>query len=153
MEKIVKLHFFLLFVMLPFLNAEQQKDEINNKKSLPLEESSNKNEYNFFSVERGFTCSTGLGFGTGFFINSKINHLIFRPYYMFAINNFDFLAVAMILIHEDYDISKKFKYSSSYIGTGVNWHIANLASKTKIFLIDLWHWRTILPFNKLYRRL
>ncbi|UER67585.1 hypothetical protein LKV13_02040 [Borrelia sp. BU AG58] len=133
MRKILKLHLFLLCFMLPFLNAEQQRDEISNRENLTLEESSNRNEYNFFSVERGFTYSTGIGLGTGFFLNSKINHLIFRPYYMFANNSFDFLAVAAISINEDYNISKKLKYSSSYIGAGVNWHIVNLASKTKYF--------------------
>ncbi|QMU99190.1 hypothetical protein F0310_01985 [Borrelia sp. A-FGy1] len=133
MRKIIKLHLLLLYTMLPFSHATQQKDEINDKKKLRLEKSSNKNEYSFFSTVRGFTHSSGLGLGTGFFINSKINHLIFRPYYIFAINNFDFLAVILISIHEDYNISKRFKYSSSYIGTGMNWHISNLTNKTNYF--------------------
>ena len=133
MKNIIKPRLFLLCFMFPFLNAEQQKDEINNEKSLPLEKPSNKNEYSFFSVERGFIYSTGIGLGTGFFLNSQINHLILRPYYIFAINNFDFLAVIMVTINEDYNISRKFKYSSSYIGTGINWHIANLVSKTEYF--------------------
>ncbi|WP_445435972.1 hypothetical protein [Candidatus Borreliella tachyglossi] len=133
MKIILKLYCILICAILPSLNAVQETIDINNKESLSLEKKSNKTANNFFLVERGFIYSTGTGLGTGFFLNSIINHLIFRPYYVFATNNFDFLAVAMISISEDYNISKKIKYSTSYIGAGVNWHMANLVPKTKYF--------------------
>ncbi len=62
---------------------------------------------NFFSPERGFIYSTGIGIGVGFFLNSNIKHLIFRPYYTFSNNTFDFLIVAMILTRESLNIPKK----------------------------------------------
>ncbi|AJW73212.1 hypothetical protein [Borrelia hermsii] len=128
MKKIIEFYFLLLCASLYSSNNEVQKiDETNNKESLQ----STNLENNFFSVERGFIYSTGTGLGTGFFLNSKINHILFRPYYIFAINNIDFLATCMILMIEDYNISKKVKYSSSYIGIGINWHIINLSKKIK----------------------
>ncbi|WP_281861404.1 hypothetical protein [Candidatus Borrelia fainii] len=132
MKKLINFCFLLLCASLYSSNNEgHKKDEINNKKGILLKEKSINNENDFFSVKRGPIYSTGTGLGIGFFLNSKVNHIIFRPYYIFAINNFDFLAVCMILMIQEYNISKKVKYSRSYIGTGINWHIINLSKKMK----------------------
>ncbi|AHH06472.1 Hypothetical protein BCD_0406 [Borrelia crocidurae DOU] len=108
----------------------QKKDEIN-KKNLPLKEKAEKNKNSIFSINRGFIYSTGIGLGTGFFLNAENNHIIFRPYYTFATNNLDFMAVCMILMIEDYNVSKKIQFSSTYIGIGINWNIINFFQKLK----------------------
>ncbi|AHH10578.1 hypothetical protein bcCo53_000399 [Borrelia coriaceae] len=132
MKKIILFCFLLLCPSLyPANNKGQKENEKNNKASMTSKKKIINNENELVSVNRGFICSTGMGMGTGFFLNSKINHIIFRPYYIFAINNFDLLAVCMILMTKDYNISKKIKYSSSHIGIGINWHIINLSKKTK----------------------
>ncbi|QFI14533.1 hypothetical protein QIA37_02580 [Borrelia sp. CA_690] len=118
----------LTLLIISTLNALANEDDNINEKNNESQQSPG-----FFSPERGFAYSTGIGTGIGFFLNSNIKHLIFRPYYTFSNNNFDFLIVAMILIKESLNTPKKMQYFKSYIGGGINWHIANLIKKTKYF--------------------
>lgn len=126
MKKNPNIYISLTLLIISTLNAFANEDNTN-------ENNQSKQSYNFFSPERGFAYSTGIGIGIGFFLNSNIKHLIFRPYYTFSNNNFDFLIVAMILTTESLNIPKKMQYFKSYIGGGINWHIANLIKKTKYF--------------------
>ncbi|AJA90229.1 hypothetical protein OY14_02015 [Borreliella chilensis] len=129
MKKTPNIYISLALLAIYTLNALANEEDNTNKKNNQSEQRSN-----FFSSERGFTYSTGIGTGIGFFLNSNTKHLIFRPYYTFSSNNFDFLIIAMILIKENLNnISKKMQYFTSYIGGGINWHIANLIKKTKYF--------------------
>ncbi|EEC21574.1 hypothetical protein LRB59_00580 [Borreliella burgdorferi] len=128
MKKTPNTCIFLTLLIISNLNALANEEGNTNKKNAQPKQISN-----FFSPERGFTYSTGIGIGVGFFLNSNIKHLIFRPYYTFSNNTFDFLIVAMILTRESLNIPKKMQYFKSYIGGGINWHIANLIKKTKYF--------------------
>ncbi|EEF84429.1 hypothetical protein QIA25_02620 [Borreliella spielmanii] len=126
MKKNPNIYIFLTLLIISTLNAFANEDNTN-------ENNQSKQSYNFFSPERGFKYSTGIGVGIGFFLNSNIKHLIFRPYYTFSNNNFDFLIVVMILTTKSLNIPSKMQYFKSYIGGGINWHIANLIKKTKYF--------------------
>ncbi|ETZ18509.1 hypothetical protein BDCR2A_00482 [Borrelia duttonii CR2A] len=105
-----------------------------------------------FSINRGFIYSTGIGLGTGFFLNAENNHIIFRPYYTFATNNLDFMAVCMILMIEDYNVSKKIQFSSTYIGIGINWNIINFFQKLKYLSTSMGIGGRFLPINKFNRK-
>ncbi|WKC85328.1 hypothetical protein [Borreliella lusitaniae] len=128
MKKNPNIYISLTLLIISTLNALANEEDNANEKN-----NQSKQNSIFFSPERGFTYSTGIGIGIGFFLNSNIKHLIFRPYYTFSNNNFDFLIVAMILTKESLNIPKKMEYFKSYIGGGINWHIANLIKKTKYF--------------------
>ncbi|WKC78883.1 hypothetical protein QIA30_02565 [Borreliella turdi] len=128
MKKNPNIYISLTLLIISTLNVIANEESNTNEKNNKSEQSSN-----FFSPERGFTYSTGIGIGIGFFLNSNIKHLIFRPYYIFSNNTFDFLIVAMILTKENLNILQKMQYFKSYIGGGINWHIANLIKKTKYF--------------------
>ncbi|WP_024653867.1 hypothetical protein [Borrelia persica] len=124
----------IYFYLLLCVNLYSLNNEINNKENPTSKEKGKKNS--LFLIDRGFTYSTGIGLGTGFFLNAKTNHIIFRPYYIFATNNLDFMAVCMILMIEDYNISKKIQFSSTYIGIGINWNIINLFNQSKYLSIS-----------------
>lgn len=128
MKKNPNIYISLTLLIISTLNALANEEVNTNEKNNQSKQSSN-----FFNPERGFTYSTGIGIGIGFFLNSNTKHLIFRPYYTFSINTFDFLIVAMILTRETLNIPKEMQYFKSYIGGGINWHIANLIKKTKYF--------------------
>ncbi len=128
MKKNPNIYISLTLLIISTLNALANEEDNTNEKNNQSKQSSN-----FFNPERGFTYSTGIGIGIGFFLNSNTKHLIFRPYYTFSINTFDFLIVAMILTRETLNIPKEMQYFKSYIGGGINWHIANLIKKTKYF--------------------
>ncbi|MBB6042841.1 hypothetical protein QIA34_02580 [Borreliella yangtzensis] len=128
MKKPPNIYILLILLTTSNLNALANEEDSTNETN-----NQSKQNFNFFSPERGFTYSTGIGIGIGFFLNSNIKHIIFRPYYIFSSNTFDFLIVAMILTKESLSIPKKMQYFNSYIGGGINWHIANLIKKTKYF--------------------